>query len=160
MVSTMLVLWVFTCLRFTDPTTGKVVRVEDGNTLEVSAATGDQYRIVLLGIDCPELSQDFGPQSRDFLKDRTLNEEVVVSFHGKDRMGNRIGIIVLKDGTDIRHELLKNGLAWTTEKNPIAELEALRLEAEQKREGLWGADNPTPPWVYRRQQSMVGPKSN
>lgn len=47
----MLVLWVFACLRFTDPTTVKVVRVEDGNTLEVSAANGDHYRIVLLGIN-------------------------------------------------------------------------------------------------------------
>lgn len=159
MVSTMLVLCLFTGLFFQGATEGKVVRVDDGNTLEVSTAGGDNYRIVLLGIDCPELSQQFGLQARDFSRDRMLGKKVVISFHGKDRLGNHIGIILLEDGTDIRHDLLRHGLAWTTETNPVAELEALRYEAEKKREGLWSGDNPTPPWIYRRQQSMAVPKS-
>lgn len=159
MVSTMLVFWLFTGLFFSDATRGKVVRVNDGDTLEVSTASGDHFQIVLLGVDCPELSQEFGRQAHDFSRDRMLGKDVVVNFHGKDRLGNHIGIILLQDGTDIRHHLLRHGLAWTAEKNPVAELEAIRHEAEKRREGLWSADNPTPPWIYRRQQSMTGSKS-
>ena len=68
--------------------------------------------------------------------------------------------VVLADDDDPRVKLLKEGLAWTAEKNPSEDLEPLRQWAEQKGKGLWKEENPTPPWTYRRQQSMMKPKSS
>ena len=138
---------------------GNVVTVFDGNTLEVSAGDNDRYRIVLLGIDCPELGQEYGHEAASLLRKMMLGNEVLVKLHGKDRSKNYIGVVLLKDGTDIRTILLHEGLAWTAEKDPLAELEALRLDAVRKKSGLWALEAPVAPWIYRRQQSMMRPKS-
>ncbi|MGC1242583.1 MAG: thermonuclease family protein [Chryseosolibacter sp.] len=138
---------------------GKIVGVADGNTVEVTTDANAHFRIALLGIDCPELGQDFGVEAKEFVEKRLLGKDVTIKIHGKDRSGDYVGIVLLNDGIDIRLDLLKHGLAWTTEKNPIAELEILRLQAVTTREGLWRSENPTPPWIYRRQQSMAAPKS-
>jgi micrococcal nuclease len=55
---------------------------------------------------------------------------------------------------------LKEGFAWTSEKDPTPELEIHRTEAQQKSKGLWKESNPTPPWTYRRQQTMLAPKES
>ena len=59
-----------------------------------------------------------------------------------------------------REKLLEAGLAWTSEKNPIAELEAIKEKSREKGKGLWKEQEPTPPWVFRRQQSMTQFKSS
>jgi endonuclease YncB( thermonuclease family) len=68
--------------------------------------------------------------------------------------------MVVKNAKDPRIELLEEGLVWTAEKNPAADLEAIRMKAEQKGKGIWKDANPTPPWIYRREQSMLQAKSS
>jgi micrococcal nuclease len=138
---------------------GTVVAVFDGNSLEVSVDDDERYRIVLLGIDCPELGQEYGEDAASFVQKKMLGSEVLVKLHGKDRSKNYIGVVLLEDGTDVRVDLLERGLAWTAERDPIAELESHRLEAMKKRRGLWACESPIPPWIYRRQQSMSEPKT-
>ena len=138
--------------------TGKVVGVTDGNSLEV-VHDNERYRIVLLGIDCPELSQPFGGEAAGFTRKRMLGREVVVRLYGKDRLKNYIGVVLLKGGRDVRLELLDRGLAWTAEKDPLPELEMRRVRACKAKTGLWREENPVPPWIYRRQQTMETPKS-
>jgi endonuclease YncB( thermonuclease family) len=143
-----------------DVITGKVITVIDGNTLEVAAAEDNhKHKVVLVGIDCPELSQEFGGQAKKFLEKLLLNKDVTVTFHGRDRWGNYLGIVTIGDD-DPRIELLKEGLAWTSEKNPNPDLESYRTWAQQKGRGLWKQENPTPPWVYRRKATMTQPKSS
>jgi micrococcal nuclease len=139
--------------------TGKVVSVIDGNTIEVQQVDQTIYKVVLAGIDCPEIGQEFGDKAKKFLEKIILNKSVSVKLQGKDRWGNYLGV-VLADDDDPRVKLLKEGLAWTAEKNPSEDLEPLRQWAEQKGKGLWKEENPTPPWTYRRQQSMMKPKSS
>jgi micrococcal nuclease len=139
--------------------TGKVTSVVDGNTIEVLGEDNSTYKIVLAGVDSPELTQEYGDKARKYLEKILLEENVHVSFQGKDRKGNYVAI-VLKDQLDPRIELLKEGLAWTSEKDPLPELETYRTTAQQKGKGLWKDENPTPPWTYRRQQSMMQPKSS
>jgi len=138
---------------------GSVIAVIDGNTVQVSSTDNENYQIVLLGIDCPELSQEFGVAARSFTQGRLLHEEVVVHLHGKDRYKNYIGVVLRKDSADVRLMLLNEGLAWTSERNPLEKLEAVRQEAASKKRGLWSSDYPVPPWIYRRQNSMSAPKS-
>jgi endonuclease YncB( thermonuclease family) len=138
---------------------GKVISVIDGNTIEVTTADQQLYKLSLIGIDCPELGQAFGDQAKMFLEKLILNKSVTITLQGKDRLGNSLAVVKIKGSKDPRVDLLKEGLAWTAEKNPDSELDTHRTKAQQRGIGLWQAENPTPPWTYRRQQSMKSAKS-
>jgi len=138
---------------------GKVTAVIDGNTIEMIADDNESYKIMLYGIDSPELGQEFGDKAHKFLQKMILDKKVHVKIQGKDRWGTRLGIILIEGKIDPRFELLQAGLAWTAERNPVEELEALKEKAREKGKGLWKEQDPTPPWIYRRQQTMIEPKS-
>jgi endonuclease YncB( thermonuclease family) len=84
---------------------------------------------------------------------------VNAEIQGKDRWGNRLAVVLI-DGKDPREELLQEGLAWTAERNPIETFESIKEKAKQKGKGLWKDQEPTPPWIYRRQQTMTQFKSS
>jgi endonuclease YncB( thermonuclease family) len=139
---------------------GTVVSVIDGNTVEVSNGETEKHKLLLFGIDSPELGQEYGDQAKEFLKKLMLNKTVTIQFKGKDRLGNYLAVVMVNGIVDPRVELLKEGLAWTEEQNPLLELESYRTVAQEKRLGLWEQKNPTPPWTYRRQQTMKQPKTS
>ena len=139
---------------------GKVVAVLDGNTLQIVCQNYQTHVIQLIGIDSPELSQEYGEESKKYLEKIALGKKVTVSIEGKDRRGNPLAVVMVNGKRDLRVELLEEGLAWTSEKNPRPELEACRTRAENKGIGLWKQNNPTPPWTHRRQQSMLEPKTS
>lgn len=140
--------------------TGKVTTVIDGNTIEVIASDNESYKIMLFGIDCPELGQDFGEKAKLFLQKIILDKTVNIKIQGKDRWGNRLGVVLIEGETDPRFKLLEAGLAWTSERDPIDELESVKEKAREKGKGLWKEQDPTPPWIYRRQQTLLVPKSS
>lgn len=142
-----------------DQLTGKVKSVVDGNTLEIEIDK-EVHTIILEGIDSPELGQAYGDHAKNHLEMLTLQKKVTVTFTGKDRKGHQLATVVLRGGVDVRLELLKEGLAWTAEKNPVPNLESVKEEARHSTKGLWQQENPTPPWVYRRQQSMLQVKGS
>jgi micrococcal nuclease len=155
-----LVFSVFAVFANDDNTSAKVVSVVDGNTVEVVTENNETMTIILAEIDSPELTQEFGQEAKDFLQKLVLKKDVIVKLTGKDRKGNNLGIILIKGKTDARIELLQRGLAWTAERNPNPDLEVHRTAAQNEGKGLWKAENPTPPWTYRREQTMSGPKSS
>lgn len=140
--------------------TAQVISVQDGNTLTIKASDGETYEVLLYGIDSPELGQTHGKDAKLFLEKMVLKKNVTVAFHGKDRTGKRFAVIRLKNEDDPRVELLKEGLAWIVEKNAPQELEPYIRWARAKKKGLWEEEAPTPPWQYRREQSMAAPKSS
>ena len=139
---------------------GFVNEVIDGNTILIRTPDREEYKILLHGIDSPEPGQHYSEQSTKMLQRLLLNKWVTIVFHGKDRAGNHLGEIHIDGASDPRHELIKAGLAWTSEKAAIPELETLKDEARQKNLGLWQEVNPTPPWMYRRQQTMLEAKTS
>jgi endonuclease YncB( thermonuclease family) len=143
----------------TDEITGRVVAVIDGNTLEVVTAGNEVYKIVLEGIDCPEIGQEFGEEAKLHAQELMLEKEITVQLQGKDRKGNHIAIVFVGD-SDPRIDLLNRGLAWTSEKGAMIGLADLEGRARKRGMGLWKQENPTPPWIYRRQQSMMTTKDN
>lgn len=145
--------------RATDQITARVVSVIDGNTLEIIGSDNEKRRIILAGIDSPELTQEYGDKARKFLEKIALEKDVIVQITGKDRTGTALAVVMIED-KDPRLELLKEGLAWTAERNPLPDLEEVRAKAQEKGRGLWRQDNPTPPWVHRREQSMLQAKSS
>jgi micrococcal nuclease len=142
-----------------DNVTGRVVAVIDGNTIEVCGNDREVHTVLLMGIDSPELGQAYGDVAKKFLEKIILAKTVTVQFQGKDRFGNFLAIVMIHGTRDPRIELLKEGLAWTSEKNPLEDLESHRSIAQRNGRGLWKQANPIPPWIYRKQLSMMQPKS-
>ena len=45
-----------------------------------------------MGVDCPEMSQEFGQEAQAFLANCLLQKEVVANNRGKDRLKNYISV--------------------------------------------------------------------
>ncbi|MBL6449753.1 thermonuclease family protein [Fulvivirga sp. 29W222] len=136
---------------------GKVIRVIDGNTIELLNPDKEVVKIMLSEVDCPEPGQEYAEEAKKFTEKLVLRKRVVVEMKGKDRWGNKLGQVVLNNGKLLHHELLKSGLAWAREEDNLSLL-SMQQAAKESKNGLWGHDDPTPPWVYRRQQTMMAPK--
>jgi micrococcal nuclease len=141
-----------------DEISGKVIAVIDGNTIEVST-NDDTYKIMFFGIDCPELEQEYGEKAKQFTEKLLINKQVEFKIIGKDRWGTRLAVITI-DGSDTRQAILQEGLAWTAEKNSNEELEQIKNEAKKKGRGLWRDQQAVAPWIFRRQQTMLVPKTS
>lgn len=141
------------------PTTfeGKVIHVIDGNTLEVLTDDKETIKIMLKEADCPELSQEYGDEALQFTQKLVLKKKVEVEVMGKDRWGNKLAVVKMKNGKLLHEELLKEGLAWAPDKSSA--LEQMEASAKAAKTGLWVREDPTPPWIYRRKQTMLQPKS-
>jgi micrococcal nuclease len=145
---------------YADGVVGKVIAVVDGNTLEISGPDDQVHKIILSGVDSPELGQEFGTEAKKFLEKLLLSKDVTLQFTGKDRSGSSLAVVKINGKADVRIALLKEGLAWTSEKNSENHLEAYKTWAQRKGKGLWKQTNPVPPWTYRRQQSMSQAKNS
>lgn len=130
---------------------GKVVAVQDGDTLEVMKE-GVAVRIRLWGIDCPEMGQAFGKRAKQFASGLAFGKTVKVIEVDRDRYGRTVGEIILEDGRSLNRELVRAGLAWWYRQyaKKHVELEALEREAREAKTGLWADADPVPPWNWRR----------
>ena len=77
---------------------GKVVAIEDGNTIEIETKEEGIIKVMLSEADCPELTQEFGEEAKAFTTDLIYKKKVIVEMKGKDRWGNKLAIIKLKNG--------------------------------------------------------------
>ena len=136
---------------------GKVVEVIDGNTFILKSGS-ESTIIVLDGLDCPEKGQPYYEEASKCLRRLVFKKAIVVEVKGLDRKGNTIGRIA--GVTDPQHTLLREGLAWPSDNTTDMEYLLLMQEAKEKQLGVWSEESPTPPWIYRRQQSMLQPKSS
>jgi len=137
---------------------GKVKAVIDGNTLEVVTDEGDTYKIKLSGADCPEIGQSFGKEAKAYTEKLVTSKKVTITMIKRDRHGVRHGQVEFGKNKVLNEMLVKDGYAWVPERNNDQALNDLQATAQTEKKGLWKTETPTPPWVYRRQQTMLGPK--
>jgi endonuclease YncB( thermonuclease family) len=135
--------------------TGKVVSVEDGDTITVLDASQVTYKIRLQGIDAPEHNQAFESRSTESLAEPIFQKEVTIEWAKRDRYGRIVGKVLL-DGRDICLEQVRAGMAWHYKHFQNEQTEEERRiyagaesEARVRKIGLWVEKNPTPPWEYR-----------
>ncbi|RJP93930.1 MAG: nuclease [Desulfobacteraceae bacterium] len=130
---------------------GKVVGVADGDTITV-LENQTQYKIRIFGVDCPEKSQDFGTQAKQFTSDLVFGKTVQVIPEEADRYGRTVGTVMV-DGKCLNEEIVKAGFAWVYHqycKKPICDQWNRYEEAAKNAKiGLWSHPNPTPPWEFR-----------
>lgn len=133
--------------------TGMVVHVVDGDTITVRRG-GEEVRVRLSSIDCPERRQAFGRQAQYATTAMAIGKLVTVVVDGKDRNGRILGEVLLPDGTSLNRTLVRTGWAWHfrqySRDHHLAELEA---EARRGQRGLWADPHPIPPWEYRKRRS-------
>jgi endonuclease YncB( thermonuclease family) len=131
--------------------TGPVVSVLDGDTREVLHNTHTE-RIRLSGIDCPEKGQPYGHRAKQATSAVVFGKEVTLQTHGLDKYRRTLGDVLLPDGTNINHTLVKDGWCWWYRKYAPGDtmLEGLEREAREERKGLWADPVPVPPWEWRK----------
>ena len=128
---------------------GDVVRILDGDTVEVMDATKQTLRVRLANIDAPERRQAFGEVARQALATMAYRQKIEVIDKGGDQYGRRIGVLML-NGRDLNAAMVGQGMAWVyTRYNSDPTLPALEQRARAARIGLWADQNPTPPWQFR-----------
>jgi endonuclease YncB( thermonuclease family) len=118
--------------------TGPVVSVLDDDTLEV-LHNHRAERIRLSGIDCPEKGQAYGNNAKHAASELVFGKEVTLQTHGLDKYGRTIAEVVLPDGTNVNHTLVRDGWCWGYRKYAPGEtvLEGLETAARDARKGLW-----------------------
>ena len=134
---------------------GKVIGIKDGDTFEV-LYDGQPEKVRLAEIDCPEKSQAFGKNARQYASDLCFGKMVTVVSSGKrDRYGRVVGLITTFDGLNVNEELIKAGLAWHYKQYSKNEnIGVLEQEAREKKIGLWADKNPKAPWEWRKERRM------
>jgi micrococcal nuclease len=82
--------------------TGKLVKVLDGDTVEVMHE-GKAERIRLAQIDCPEKNQPFGQAAKRYVLDIAAQKIVTVQVDTVDRYGRTVGEVFLPDGSNLNN---------------------------------------------------------
>jgi micrococcal nuclease len=153
LIQRMVMLW---CLLMVVPDglaadfTGEVIRVLDGDTIEVLHEKKPE-RIRLYGIDCPEKGQPFGQKAKQATSSLLFGKQVRIESHGRDKHRRTLGTVF--DGAlNVNQELIKEGWCWWFRKFVPRDqtLKQLEQEAKEAKKGLWTDPNPVPPWLYRR----------
>ncbi len=134
----------------------KIVSVQDGDSLTI-LRDQKKEKVILYGIDCPEMAQEYGPQAKSFTEQICKNKMVTLTLHGKDRMGRTIADVILDDGCNLNQELVEKGLAWWSDKYAPKDEELKRLQNTAKiaKIGIWTSAKPVPPWIFRNGQKSV-----
>lgn len=130
--------------------TGVILEVIDGDSLRLGASDGN-LEIRLLYIDAPERKQAKGQDARTSLRELCLLKRATVETQGDDRFGRALATVRCA-GVDAGAEQVRRGMAWVFVRYAPKDspLHALEHEARIARRGLWGEDNPVPPWEWRK----------
>jgi micrococcal nuclease len=82
--------------------------MSDDDTLEVLHNQHPE-RIRLTSIDCPEKGRAYGKRAKQAASELVFGKAVTLQTHGKDKYGRTIADVLLYDGTNVKHTLVKDG---------------------------------------------------
>lgn len=131
---------------------GKVVKVIDGDTIDVLTPLKEKIRIRLLDIDAPETGQAYGNASRKYLATLIAGKKVFIKENKKDIYQRTLGT-VFYNHININEKMVSGGYAWVYRYKGVAKNKKfLKLEskAKQNKKGLWRDRKPIAPWDFRR----------
>ena len=138
---------------------GKVVSVQDGDSLTVVGADAKRRRVRLAEIDAPERKQPFGAEARKSLAGICLHKQASVEVSETDSHKRAIGKVKCGE-VDAGAEQVRRGMAWVTARNtmPNSPLPEMEANARLRGLGLWAGDKPEPPWEWRKRQAPATKK--
>ena len=136
---------------------GDVLTVHDGDTVRVQPAEGEAVSIRVYGVDCPELGQPYGAEARDMTTKLLSGRRVeIIPAQKRKSYRREVAIINVPEVMTLEDALVSGGLAWVDGrycKRPECDnWRQHQANAKAAKRGLWSADNPIPPWTWRRLQ--------
>ncbi len=149
-----------TSVASSEPSSGTVVSVFDGDTILLNSGEKVRY----LGIDAPEVSHRsspadcFGYEAKAFNERLVLNKRVSLRYDRvkTDAHGRLLAYVLLPDGRCINTEMLMHGCAMVFRSSNgfdrFEEFLSYQRQAMRNRRGLWGqcAVNPSEHYVGNR----------
>ena len=127
--------------------TGRCQKVIDGDTIQVKRDRS-VVQVELAGIDCPELGQDFGRESKDF-SIQLLEGKIVTVIVESELRQVTIGKVEIY-GKDASLMIVREGFGWVYPRVPTSRtLMTAETDARTENLGLWQDESPVPPWVWR-----------
>jgi micrococcal nuclease len=134
-------------------TTALVLKIVDGDTVDIVDDVRGRLRVRLLGIDTPETKKPgytvgcWGPEASQFAKDTLLGQRVALlpdpTQDRTDRYGRTLAYLDRGDGWDYSVEAAQAGAAhsYVYHNHPAArapEIAVAEQEAKIAGRGLWG----------------------
>ena len=139
------VLFVFSCQVFSADIHGRVVRVLDGDTIDVMLSQ-HPMRVRLVNIDAPEKKQDYGRWSEKIMKSLIAGKTVTVTYFQRDRYGRILGQVYAPDGMNVNQFMVRAGLpGYMSSTTQIPCCLSFRTKPDNKKRGLWSDADPVPP---------------
>ena len=90
---------------------GRVVAIANGGALTLPAASNQQVKVRLHGIDAPESREAWGTRARQALSGMAFQREIRVEVRDTDRYGQTIGRVYAAP-VDVNAEMVRRGMAW------------------------------------------------
>jgi endonuclease YncB( thermonuclease family) len=130
----------------------KVVRVVDGDTLEIQWQ-GTCRHVRIWGVDTPESGQPYASRARKFTQSLLAGREVQIRPVDFDVYGRLVAMIMV-DEKNISEELVRSGFAWVHFyfcNEPICDTwRGLQASAMSRKIGLWRDPYPVAPWQWKK----------
>jgi micrococcal nuclease len=136
----------------------RVVRVVDGDTIEVQLPDGRCEKVRYIGINTPEIhhptkgTQPGGAEAREMNRRLVEGKTVDLEFdvQQRDKYGRLLAYVRTKDGTLVNTELVFRGFAGAATYPPNVRyadyFRTLERSAREQKRGLWG--DPTATQAY------------
>ena len=146
---------------------GKVIKVSDGDTINVLTGDNQTIRVRFNGVDAPEVShssgepsQPYGQKAREFVVNYCAGKMVKVIIRDTDRYGRTIGdVFLVGESISLNERLVQEGWAWHYKQySDDPTLAALEISAKNRKAGLWADPNPVAPWEWRKQLKEANTK--
>jgi endonuclease YncB( thermonuclease family) len=137
----------------------EISEILDGDTVAIRNAKNQRVVIRLLGIDAPEIDQEFGRQAMENLAEKLKGKKVRLAFEPRgvpDEQGRVLAKIMVND-VDISVDQVREGFAWYYEDHKerlgfleIDELKQLQSAAKKQKLQLWQNNSAQAPWKFRK----------
>lgn len=130
---------------------GRVVGIQDGDTLTLLTADHQQVRIRVGDIDAPEHDQPHGDRSKRMLSDLAFGRDAELTVLDVDSYGRSVCRVRVGQ-ENVNAAMVRQGGAWVfTRYNRDPSLVSLEAEARAARRGLWNLPEAerVPPWEWR-----------
>ncbi len=130
----------------------RVVKVIDGDTIDVLTDSNEVLRLRLNGIDTPERGAPYYRRATQALADMVAGREVRYVAVEQDRYGRWIADIHVGEAW-VNRFLVEQGMAWVYRQyTDDVDLIAAEADAREFERGLWPLPEAQqiPPWEWRR----------
>ena len=145
---------------------GRVLRVDNGNTVTIVDANNVQHTVKLQDVQAPDLGHPSGIQSQRSLQGMVGGRHVTIDYDPKTGYGAPTGRVYL-GGEDINLKQVEqgmakyrsSGLAGDKDKQTQQQYEAAQEQAKKKERGIWYVPSKRPgaPAYERRMMASNGP---